>query len=56
MTVCDRFANTFYNWQSYITITDDTVTKEMEDQLYKVLSQDAAISMFRMPKRSLSYY
>ena len=45
-----RFANTFYNWHSYITIVDDSVSVTMQESLYSVLSLDASLSMFRLPK------
>ena len=45
-----RFANTFYNWHSYITIVDDSVSVTMQESLYSVLSVDASLSMFRLPK------
>ena len=45
-----RFANTFYEWQSYITIFDDSVSASMEGRLYSVLAPGSSVSMFRMPR------
>ena len=45
-----RFANTFYNWDSFITIIDDSVSASMQESLYQVLAVDASISMFRLPE------
>ena len=44
----ERFANTFYNWNSYIAIFDDSITDTMEESLYQVLASDASLSMFRL--------
>ena len=45
-----RFANTFYQWKSFIAIFDDQVPMELENKLYKVMAKDATISMFRLNK------
>ena len=45
-----RFANTFYEWRSYITIFDDSVSASMEERLYSVLAPGSSVSMFRLPR------
>ena len=51
-----RFANTFYNWNSFIAIFDDSVDEKMENLLYKVLSKDASLTTFRIPEGWVRIY
>ena len=45
-----RFANTFYNWDSFIVMMDDSLEDDIEDSIYQILAVDASISIFKLPK------
>ena len=48
-----KWANTFHNWTSYIIMMDETVSYEMENQLYDILSPGSSMGMLRLEDRSV---
>ena len=43
-----RFSNTFWNWDSFIVIHDDSIDLAMEIELYNVIAPNVTLSMFRL--------